>query len=807
LGESRLDSASLLAVLLAAIFQPAALAQESIKPSAGGIEFFESRIRPVLVKNCYMCHSRQFKTAQGGLVLDSREAIRSGGQSGHAVMPGNIEESLILSALRHDGKLKMPPMGKLPDAVIADFVEWVRMGAPDPREEQAGPVYAPIDLEKGRKFWAFQPPQSTKPPAIRHAGWARSSLDRYIVANLERKGLTPVPEADRRTLIRRASYDLTGLPPTPAEVDAFLADKGRNAFEKVIDRLLASPRFGERWGRHWLDIARYAETMGRTRNYPFPVAWRYRDYVIDSFNQDKPYDQFVREQIAGDLLPYQSPEQRNRQLIATAFLALGAHDLNENDRKLAAMDAIDEQINVTTRSILALTVGCARCHDHKFDPIPTRDYYALAGIFRSTEMRNGMRQRPQFNGTYFNPELLLTLDGIAPHAGSDSEEIENKRKDLTRQLLAAERARDRFEVRRISRALGDLPVPQNLAMGVEDAAKKSDCEINIRGDAHSLGERVPRGFVQVLYAAGADLPAIPGSDSGRLQLADWLTRRENPLTARVMANRVWQHLMGRGIVETVDNFGKSGGLPSNQELLDHLALRLMDQGWSVKKLIREIMLSRTYQLSGDFHARNFQADPGNKLFWRMSRQRLEVESIRDSMLMISGQLKLDPPAGSPVQHWPMAGEAGRGGGGRIQPWELKETYRSIYIPVVRNAVNRFYETFDFPEPSETKGERDVTTVAPQALFLMNSQFVIDQARIASERLLAAEPGDEARVRRAYLQVFSRDATAAEVQRALAYIGRAMESGASELSEGVRRHDAWTRFIQALFASAEFRYRG
>ncbi|MGH9658620.1 MAG: DUF1549 domain-containing protein, partial [Bryobacteraceae bacterium] len=460
-----------------------------------GLEFFETKIRPVLVKNCYLCHSRQFKTAQAGLVLDSRESIRRGGQSGHAVVPGNLDESLLIQVVRYTGKLKMPPMGKLPDAVIADLEKWVAMGAPDPREDQAAPAYAEIDINKGREFWAFQTPRVAKPPAVKHAAWTRGAIDRFIVARLESQNLEPVAEADRRTLIRRASFDLTGLPPTPEEVDAFVADRSKDAFARVIDRLLASERFGERWGRHWLDVARYSETIGRTRNYPFPVAWRYRDYVIRSFNQDKPYDRFVREQIAGDMLPHSTPEQRDEQLTATGFLALGAHDLNELDRKLASMDVIDEQINVTTRSMLALTIGCARCHDHKFDPVPTKDYYALAGIFRSTEMYAGLRHRPQFNGMFFSAERLLRLDGVAPYQRPDGVEIEAQRGELTKKLADAERRRDRPDVRRISLELGRLPIPRNLVMGVGEARRMEDCEVNLRGDPHALGDKVGRGFV------------------------------------------------------------------------------------------------------------------------------------------------------------------------------------------------------------------------------------------------------------------------------------------------------------------------
>jgi cytochrome c553 len=768
-------------------------------------EFFESKIRPVLVKNCYMCHSRQAKSAQGGFVLDSKDGLLRGGATGPAVVPGKPAESLLMQVVHYEGKLKMPPMGKLPDEAIADLSKWIEMGAPDPRADGAKAVYSKIDLEKGRQFWAFQPPQKPATPAVKNKLWPRGEIDRLLLAAMEGKGVAPVADADRHTWIRRVSFDLTGLPPAPAEVDAFVKDKSNNAQAKVVDRLLASSAFGERWGRHWLDVARYAESMGRTRNQPFPYAWRYRDWVIDAFNNDKPYDRFVAEQIAGDLLPAGTADEKNRNIVATGFLALGAHDLNEADRRQHEMDVVDEMINVTSRSFMAVTVGCARCHDHKFDPVPTKDYYALAGIFRSTQLQSGLRSRPPFNASYYSKSLLLPLDDVQPYVSGDPDAIEAKRAALNEQLQAAERSRDRVKVREIARKIADLPVPRNYAMGVKDADRMVDCEVNLRGDPHTLGDKVNRGFVQVVYPAGAELPAISQSESGRLQLAKWLASNENPLTARVMANRVWHHLFGRGIVETVDNFGASGSKPDNQAVLDYLAVRFMDQGWSVKKLVREIVLSHAYSLSSSHLEKNFLADPDNRLVWRMNRRRLEVEAIRDAILAVSGQLDANRPEASPVLAWPSA-EVNRGGG-RVATWELKENYRSVYVPVIRNAPSRFFESFDFPEPSETKGRRDVTTVAPQALFLMNSPFVADQARIAAERALAKAKTDSERVRLAYRQTLSREPTKAELARSVAYIQESVKSDSrSDASPGVKTQDAWARFYQVLFASAEFRYR-
>ena len=608
-----------------------------------GLEFFETKIRPVLVNNCYACHSAEAKTRMGGLSLDSREGIREGGQRGHAVVPSDVESSLIIEALRYDGALGMPPLGRLPEEVVQNFAKWIEMGAPDPREIKVQAVASNIDLEKGRRYWAFRAPSSAAPPAVEAVAWPRGKVDWYVLAGLESKRLRPVRDAGKADLLRRVTFDLTGLPPAPQALEEFLSDESEGAYAKVVDRLLESDRFGERWGRHWLDVVRYADTVGRTRNLPFPVAWKYRDYVIRSFNDDKPYDTFIRQQIAGDLLPYSSAEERIENQTATGFLAIGAHDLNEPDAKQFDMDVADEMINVSTRSILALSVGCARCHDHKFDPIPTEDYYALAGIFRSSEVRSGLRRRPRFNAGYFRAEKLVELDGVPEFSTDNAAEVRAEGNRLWAELQAAEKARDRKKCRELSRALGKLPLPENLAMGVVEAAKPVPMRVNVGGDPHTLGEAVRRGYVQVLFPTDVSLPQISRRESGRLQLAEWLTRRDNPLTARVMVNRVWHHLFGKGIVATVDNFGAMGRPPTNPGLLDYLALQFVDQDWSVKSLIREIVLSRTYRLSTDFDGANFEADPDNDHLWRANLRRLEAESLRDSVLLVSGELQTGPP--------------------------------------------------------------------------------------------------------------------------------------------------------------------
>jgi hypothetical protein len=818
---------------LVIFFSTAALALAD----GAGNEFFETRIRPVLAKNCYGCHAGDSGSPMGGLFLNSRAGILTGGKSGPAVVPGKPDDSLLIHALKYEGR-RMPPAGQLSDTVIADFEKWVAMGAPDPRVEvKAAPKASTINIEQGRKYWAFQPPVKPVVPKIRNVKWSSDAIDRFILARLEKEKLTPVADADRATWLRRVAFDLTGLPPTPEEVEAFSQDRTAGAYAKVVDRLLASDRFGERWGRHWLDVARYADSVGRGRNYPFPYAWKYRNWVIDAFNKDMPYDQFVRDQVAGDLEPTDSVEKHNSQLIATGFLTLGSHDLVEQNPAIFRMDVVDEQINATTRSFLGLTVGCARCHDHKFDPIPTSDYYAMAGIFRSTEMLSGLQRRPRDNASYFNVSLLAKLNYApgekAPEFlpnpedhqkwdtlwGEINELQQNPRKAMAKMMQNQPAAADgasqgkakkaqqaalgqklRTQAQQILNQLDELPLPKDLVMAVRDSSSPADCEIHVKGEVKDLGPKVPRGFVQVVSKPGEN-SAIGATESGRLELAQWMTRRDNPLVARVAVNRIWEHLFGRGIVATVDNFGAMGEQPTNRELLDYLAVRFMDQGWSTKKMIREIVLSRTYRLSSVANDRNENIDPGNLYLWRANRRRLEVEAIRDSLLMIAGRLNLNPPAESPTMEFRRARPVGqKNPGANRKRQQVSDDYaytmtcRTVYVPVVRNYLPEMFETFDFPEPSETKGLREVTTVPTQALFMMNSPFAIQQAKKAAQNLLGVESlTPQARVTRAYREVLGRTPTAAEVTRSLDFVK------AADLP-------SWEHLYQALFASAEFRYR-
>ena len=585
---------------------------ETVTPAA--LDFFEKKIRPVLIANCYQCHSASAKEVKGNLRLDTKAGIRKGGDLGPSIVIGKPDESPLIQALKHQDGLEMPPKQKLSDEIVADFVKWVTFGAPDPREGNASTVGKTISLADARKFWSLQPPKPTAPPAAANASWARTDLDRYVIAGLEKHKLQPVADADKQTLVRRLYFDLIGLPPTPEEIEAFVRDTSPKATETLVDRLLASPQFGERWGRHWLDVARFGESSGKERNVPYNYAWRYRDYVFDAFAQDKPYDEFIREQIAGDLLPSKNAAEKNEHLTATGFLALSPRSLNERNAEQFAMDVADEQIDVVTRAIMGISVACARCHDHKFDPIQQQDYYALAGIFRSTEVFSGVKRgnnKTGYEGDY------ISLVSTTQSGGSDQQkrelarlerEIAQAKVDLARAKREADDepapilgkakkpnkpAREnakrkkadmaspfRQAERRLKMLMDErdevekkMIPPGESAMGVRESARLMDCKINIRGEVNDLGDEVDRGFVRVLQYAGA--PVVDKSQSGRLQMANWLANRNNPLTARVMVNRVWQGHFGRGLVGTPSDFGVNGERPSHPELLNWLATQFM----------------------------------------------------------------------------------------------------------------------------------------------------------------------------------------------------------------------------------------
>jgi hypothetical protein len=960
--------------------------------SASAVEFFEKRVRPILVERCYECHSTTGKKIKGGLRLDSREGWANGGDSGPAIAPGDPEESLLIQAVRWlDQETQMPPKNKLPQAEIDALVEWVRMGAPDPRGAALATLGSESQAMAATNHWAYQPVIKPLPPEVKQSSWPRSKIDGFILGKLEVRSLPPAPDADPATLARRLHFDLTGLPPTPEELEGFMELAGRNrqaAIESLVDRLLASPRFGEHWGRHWLDVARFGESV-TLRGFIFKEAWRYRDYIIDSFNRDVPFDQTIREQIAGDLLPWANVDERRRKMIATTFLVLGNWNLEEQDKKQLDMDVVDEQLDTIGKAFLGQTIGCARCHDHKFDPIPTRDYYAMAGILKNAKALKhanvsewievplpvepgqekalqeheteivtlqseikaakekaravagisgepkpgfvagkaavlapkelpgivadsaqarlvGSWKHSQYSKHYigdgywhddnqgkgektltFTPELakpgryevrfayihspsrsvrvpvtifhadgettvhvnqqeppviegrfvslghfrfeangfgyaLVSNEGTEGHVTADAVQFlpldgGAEPGKITAKPVAspnpngsaagpAAREPDMKALEARLKRLQESGPKRPKVMGVIEAEQIEDIPVHIRGNVHNLGAKVPRGFLTV--AARGTPPRVPEKESGRLQFAEWMAGTNNPLTARVMANRVWLWLMGEGLVRTPDNFGTTGEAPSHPELLDYLAIRLIEQGWSVKKLAREIVLSRTYQLSSKAargtprpsirnrepdHGgteRSFGAsgiDPENRLFSHAHRRRLSAEQIRDAMLAISGQLRIN-------------------GGGQTYPAQrsadfgfvFTEPLRSVYAPVFRNALPEIFEVFDFAPSSMVTGRRNVSTVPTQALFLLNHPFVREQAEAAAKRLSDDSRGNDApAIDRAYRLTLGRLPT--EDERTVA---RRHISGASN---SVPRTQVWTELFHALFASADFRH--
>lgn len=661
-----------LACLMASTVRSEQLTPEELK-------FFETKIRPVLIKECYGCHSNQAGNARGGLRLDTRELMAIGGSSGPAIVPGDLEESLLFNAIIHEDFV-MPPKRKLSDEVIANFRKWIQMGAPDPRVQNVAEIRSSIsvdDIEKAKQdFWAYQAPERSGPPEVENSEWVSTPVDQFVLAKLEQSELLPAGDAQAYKVLRRLCFDLLGLPPTPDQIDYFKRMWKKNpedAVSTVVDRMLEKEQFGERWGRHWLDVARYGESTGREVNMTYPHAWRYRDYVIDSFNEDKPFNRFVQEQIAGDLLPADSDEDWTQNLVATSFLAIGPKNVNEQNRVQFAADLIDEQIDATTRVFMGTSVACARCHDHKFDPIPQTDYYALAGIFGSAKTYWGIPPSEYGNFTTAQTKrtsslLLLPVDDPNPfdkrYSSSELASLKKEMTDTLQRASAARRARGSGNVDaqaalrerlRIANELTGLSAklavvdengqPRSYCMGVQESERPKDARLLVRGEIDQPAQTVLRGFPQVLCST---TPEIPTGSSGRLEFARWVGSRENPLTARVMVNRVWKHLIGRGIVPSTENFGSTGQAPSHPELLDHLAVELMDSGWSIKSLVRLIATSHIYRISSDFDRRNHEYDPDNTLVWRANPRRLDAEAIRDAMLSISGEINFDRPRASEV---------------------------------------------------------------------------------------------------------------------------------------------------------------
>jgi hypothetical protein len=787
--------------------------------SAEGSEFFEKKIRPVLVEQCYMCHSSETEEPQAGLLLDSRQGLLRGGSRGPAIDREEPDRSLLLRALLYNEKdLKMPPMGKLSAEEIADFRTWLRMGAPDPRDEPSHalvPAHKPeYNFEEGRRFWSYQPVKSYTPPEVRDPQWARNPVDQFILAKLEAKGLRPAPPADKRTLIRRAYFDLIGLPPSPEEVEEFLADKSPRAFEKVVERLLASPHYGERWGRHWLDLVRYADTAGDSSDYPVPQIHLYRNYVIDSFNRDKAYDQFVREQIAGDLLPAANDEERWEKIVATGYLAIARRFSVRPERQLHL--TIEDTLDNLGKTYLGLTLGCARCHDHKYDPIPTEDYYALYGIFSSTRypFAGSENDQEQKDLIYRQPltevaailkpyeERLAPLDAKAEQLQKELESLVRGGGNVPVVPVGGRSLEDiRKEIREVKKqrrvVLAEIP-PLERAFAVAEGTP-GNARVQRRGEPRNLADEVPRRFLQVL--GGQTLPdGLPAS--GRLELAGWLTDPANPLTARVMVNRIWQHHFGKGIVGTPSDFGRRGKPPTHPELLDYLAQRFIESGWSLKAMHRLIMLSQTYQQSAGSVKATLEADPDNELLGRFNRRRLDAESIRDALLKISGELDPTPGGAHPfppehtwryTQHEPFAAV-----------YETKR--RSVYVMAQRFQKHPYFSLFDGADPNATTALRTETATPLQALFLMNSRFVHEQAQSLAARLVRDLPDRGARIERAYRLILSRPPASEESREAEAWLGEVERKLTSaELMQTERETNALAALARVLFASNEFLY--
>jgi hypothetical protein len=817
-------------LILAIASAGAAPKSVELPPTKAGADFFEKQIRPIFVQHCYQCHSGDPKKAKGGFLLDTREGLRKGGKSGPVITPGHADQSLLIEAVRYES-LEMPPKGKLPDELIDKLVQWVEKGAPDPRGGKALRAGNKIDFAEARKFWAFQRPRAVAPPKVHDSAWPTTDIDRFIRARQEAERLQPVSDADRVTLIRRVTFDLTGLPPTVPEIDAFVKDKSPDAFATVVDRLLASPRFGERWGRHWLDVVRYGESTGKEVNLPYRYAWRYRNYVIDSLNADKPYDRFIVEQLAGDMLPVKNPAERDKLAVATGLLAFGPKSIGSAEEQFN-YDVIDDQIDVTGRAFLGLTIACARCHDHKYDPIPTADYYALAGIFRSTQTMSGIKPGRRV----VNEDKLLRLAEAGKNENSSAADDQARRTEIAdlekqldhlRELLkpppsmgpqqkgkarppnAAPRPRIdpkkvREEIKTLSDRLDKLQtVPssaQDLTMGVRES-KPSNSPLLNRGELKDKGALVPRGVLTVLKTPEF---RIDPRRSGRLALARWIAGKDNPLTARVMVNRVWQHLFGRGLVNTVDNFGALGEEPTDPALLDTLAVRFMNEDkWSLKKLIRSIVLSRVYRLGSAYNTNDYAVDPANKFFWRMEPRRLDAEEIRDAILAASGQLDLERPERSPLLE--LDNGIVRPGKG-LQEARKPTNHRSVYLPVLRGIMPEILQVFDMADPNLIIGQRDVTTVAPQALFMMNNPFVIAQSNLMARRVLTPQGlNPDARIDLAYRLALGRVASEHEQSDIKAYLANYRKAVAPANPNVNPQLAAWASFCQTVFASGEFRY--
>lgn len=904
-----------------------------------GLEYFEKHVRPLLAAKCQACHNAQLKS--GNIDFSGVEGFLAARDEAALISVDDPESSRLLAIVGYENRVKMPPGGKLPSSELEVFRSWVRQGAPWPgaehREAMIPSGQQGVFSDEQKNYWAFQPIEDPALPDVTNAAWAATPIDRFVLARLEEHGLKPAGPADRLTWLRRASFDLTGLPPTPQEAEEFLADRSPGAYEVVLDRLLASPAYGERWGRHWLDVARYADSTGNDEDHRYPNAWRYRDYVIDAFNEDLPYDQFIREQIAGDLLPTDHPDGVNRRgIVATGFLALGPKAIAQQDKKRMLYDVYDEQIEVLSKSMLGITVACARCHDHKFDPILTKDYYSLAGMFASTRsFRDAESHVAKLLSTPLVPkavheryeseqrviknkqieldnmadiEIELYIDSVADRtaeymlaarecyddggvpaeiaAEGDLDEVLLKkwieylvprgtpRRQLadwheampSQRAAAAAAYEERFQetlgefhhrvrqwrktaIRLIKEASmppppkptfpagrdrfffdvyrakggplsfrGDewerilRPETQKAISGLQKDLKELKAtamaeppmanaveeghpveqKVFVRGDYNTEGEPAPKVFPAII--AGLDQTPVQ-SGSGRRELADWVASHDNPLTARVMVNRIWQKHFGEGIVRTPSNFGKLGDPPSHPELLDWLATRFVQDDWSVKRMHRRIMLSNSYRMQSAPGGYAAQIDPSNRWLSHFSRRRLDIEEIRDGMLAIDRSI--DRVMGGSMQSG--IGTDRENSNGRLSIDPSTSTRRMVYVPLRRANLPTLLNLFDFGDAVTSIGKRQVTNVAPQALFMMNSEFVAQRADNLAQQLLADSNATDAdRVREAHFRILTRQPDPSELDGALSYLG-----GFASRFEGTSAEDAWQSYCRILLASNDF----
>ncbi len=925
-----------LVILATLVAAPAIPASE-----AEGLEYFEKHVRPVLATKCQACHNAQLKS--GNIDLSGVEGFVKARDEAALISPDDPVSSRLLAIVGYETRVKMPPGGKLPAEEIEVLRDWVLQGAPWPGAERREAMIP--DAQQGtftqeqRNYWAFQPVAKPGLPEVNDRNWTRNPIDRFVLAELEKHGLEPAPPADKLTWLRRASFDLTGLPPAPAASKAFLADESPEAFERVVEQLLATPLYGERWGRHWLDIARYADSTGNDEDHRYPYAWRYRDYVIEAFNDDMPYNDFIREQIAGDLLPAENHREVNqRGIVATGFLALGPKAVAQQDKKRMLYDVYDEQIEVVSKAMLGMTVACARCHDHKFDPILTKDYYSLAGMFASTrsfknpeshvsqmlltplvpqqeydryeaeqrEIKNKRIELDNLGDIEIEQYIDSVADRVAAYMlgarevyedGIDPAQVVGDRDIDANQLqkwiaylkpadaplaqlaawrgaMPAQRAaaaaayqerfgetlkgwhhtirrwresaielirngsmppppkpkflagRDRFffdvyhakaaplkfegeERKRIlqpetvatiarlgvevaeleARAMPEPP----MANGVEEGSVV-DQKVFVRGDYNAEGEPAPKVFPAII--AGFDqVPAASGS--GRVELAEWIASPANPLTARVMVNRIWQKHFGEGIVRTPSNFGKLGTPPTHPELLDWLAATFVEDGWSVKSMHRRIMLSNAYSISSRASVAAAKADPSNLWLSHFNRRRLDVEELRDGMLAIDNSIDLR--MGGTLQSG--FGTDRENSSDRLSIDPTKSTRRMVYLPLRRANLPTLLNLFDFGDAVTSLGKRPVTNVAPQALFMMNSEFVAARAGNLADQLLETDGwNDTDRARHAYMRVLAREPDGRELDGAMSYVG----GFASRFDDAAAR-EAWQSYCRILLASNDFIY--